>query len=436
MEGRLFDSRLGKLIACIVFCAMVVLPLPIELISAGFDLSSVSGAFMWPMMLLISCVTVLHCFGNMTDIRFLSRFARIIHSIVFYGGIVIIFIIRLGQLFGDGAPLDGDVSLNLAKEAGYFGFLYFTNTFLNGINRKDRDELNYQNARWILLFAASVAVVPIMLAFRSFLTYEAVVVLGFFFIIFDLLYSFPSGNNLTFLGFWGSVLLTLAATIVGIVMYAKGMCALLSAGFISFAALSIAYMLAHFILGDKRDREATWVGENEIAMCFVFPAVLLVAGIALGFVSLAKSWAIYISMPVSMLVLYLVVKGVIYPKESKKERERRSSGSSGGPLDLTPGASNWQVVDAICDKINSADLFCGTYSHEFFAYARASIDGVSGNTFTIRVRYSIYSSPSDRSTPNASEDRDLRNDAYKQVRKYFEKYQNYLKGTYSIDFVY
>ena len=119
-------------------------------------------------------------------------------------------------------------------------------------------------------------------------------------------------------------------------------------------------------------------------------------------------------MPVSMLVLYLVVKGVIYPKESKKERERRSSGSSGGPLDLMPGASNWQVVDAICDKINSADLFCGTYSHDFFAYARASIDGVSGNTFTIRVRYSIYSSPSDRSTPNASEDRDLRNDAYKQ----------------------
>ena len=435
MEGRLFDSRLGKLIACIVFCIMVVLPLPIELISAGFDMSSVSGAFMWPMMVLLSCVTVLHCFGNMTDIRFLSRFVRIIHSIVFYGGIGIIFIIRLVQMFGDGAPLEGDVSMNLAKEAGYFGFLYLTNTLLNGINRKDHDELNYQNARWIMLFAASVAVVPVMLAFQSFLTYETVVVLGFFFIIFDLLYSFPSGNNLTFLGFWGSVLLTLATTIAGIVIYANGMCALLSAGFISLAALAIAYMLAHFILGDKRDRDPTWVGENEIAMCFVFPAVLLVAGIALGFVSLAKSWAVYISMPISMLVIYLVVKGVIYPKESKKEKERRNV-VDWGPLDLPPGYTNRQAVDAICDRINSADLMCGTYSHEFFAHARASVDGVSGNTFTIRVRYSIYSTPNDRSTPNAGEDRDLRNDAYRKVRKQFEKYQNQLKGSYNIDFIY
>ena len=72
----------------------------------------------------------------------------------------------------------------------------------------------------------------------------------------------------------------------------------------------------------------------------------------------------------------------------------------------------------------------------FFAHARASVDGVSGNTFTIRVRYSIYSTPNDRSTPNAGEDRDLRNDAYRKVRKQFEKYQNQLKGSYNIDFIY
>ena len=81
-------------------------------------------------------------------------------------------------------------------------------------------------------------------------------------------------------------------------------------------------------------------------------------------------------------------------------------------------------------------LFCGSYSHQFFAYARAHLEGVYGSKFVIRVSYEIYSSPEDRSLPNRSEDSDLMNDAYRNVRAQFSKHQNLLKPPYSIEIRY
>ena len=434
MEGRFLDSRWGKVIACILYCLMVVSPLVIELFVNSFDLSSANG-FNWPLLLLLSCLSVLHCFGAMTNISFISRFTRILFYIIFYLVIGLVLIMRFITLFdGTPEPSGPEYAVNLAKEAGYFGFVYLTNTLLLGINGASKREMYFQNFRWILLFVSSAAVVPLMIAFSQYLDFASVVVIGFFFVVFDVLYSLPNGNSLTILGHYLAILLSIVSIIVGIVMYANSIVPLVSAAFISFAGLSIGYVFSMFKVVDMKEREEKDIANNEFWMCFGFPIAIIVVGIGLGFVSLAASWAVYVSMGVSVLVVYLIVKYALF---RENENYVKSTSYSYSAFDLLPSNyTNRDAVEAICSDINDSDLFCGTYSHQFFAYARAHLEGVYGSKFVIRVSYEIYSSPEDRSVPNRSEDSDLMNDAYRKVRAQFSKHQNLLKPPYSIDIRY
>lgn len=435
MDGVLFESRVGRLIACIVFNVAVFLPLVFEIIFSRFDLSGANSAtYAW--VLLASCVTGLNYVGKMTDIKVISSLARTLHSLIFYGVTVVVLILNMVMLFGDGTlTASGFVS---AKQVGYFGFFYFTNTFLNGINstRETKNPLEYQNARWILLFAASAAVIPVSLAFQAVLTYPVAVSVCLFFVIFDTLYSLPSiGERPSIVGVIGKLIVSVMAIVMGIVLYANGISPVVNACFISFAALTAAYYIGHYILGGKRGRETTKTGDSELAMCFIFPAAILVAGVCLGFLSLIRPWVIAISAPASMIVMYIVVKAVLYPKESAKERENRRAGG-GGPISVMQGDTNRDIADKICSMINYADLGCGTYNAEFLAHARASVSGVTGNTITVRVGYEINFHPDGRSQPDYSEDKEIRSGAARQVKNYFDRYRSYLRVPYSIDFEY
>ena len=429
MDGKLFESRIGRLIACIVFNVMVLLPLVIEIATRGL---SNSNGYTYVWALILCWLTPLHYFGNMTRVPVLSFLARLLHAVAFAVGTAIILISQ--RIVSEYSVV---TNLQNAKELGYFAFLYLTNALLNGINgtKQEQGLMGMQNYRWILLFAAGILVIPVCLAFKNILTYQSAVSLCTFFIFFYLLYMITSPTvNFSFIGFLTMAIIAVVALVLDIVSYSKGVCSVINAVNISFAALVIAYFISVILLGGIRDRDITELGKNEIAISIVFPFAMVLASIGLGFVSLIKIWAIAVSAPVSMLVLYILIKCLIFPKESDKEREKR--GVYYGPLDLLPNHTNRDVAEAICGKISDANLVCASNSHEFLGHARARVTASSGNTIYVCVYYQINFHPEDRSQPSASEHKQLQSSAYNGVRNYFNKYQKYFTAPWFVDFSY